>query len=200
MPNTEEIIKNVANQDDEKKEKDTENIQLVVFELDREEYAVKITDIQEIIRIPDVTPIPNAPEFIRGIFNLRGKIIVVVNLEKRFSLVRDHEEEYEGNMIITEVNGNNYGIMVDKVSEIINIDQNIIQPTPELVSSKIHAEYLEGVAVISDNKNQEILEKIGDSKNTSNDRLIILLNLTKMLQEEELLSLGNKVKKTIDKK
>lgn len=183
------IINQVAQQDSQKEKKESENTQLVVFELDNEEYAVEIIDLQEIIRIPEITPIPNAPKFISGIFNLRGKIIVVVDLEKRFNLTRDVDIAGTGHIIITEVNDNNYGIIVDRVSEIINVPKTIIQPTPELISTKIHADYLKGV-VVMDEDGRYTDKREDDQAKT---RLIILLDLHKMLQEKELLSLGKEI-------
>lgn len=151
MPtSTKNIINEVAQKDTQVEKKENTNVQLVVFELDKEEYAVEIIDLQEIIRIPEITPIPNSPKFISGIFNLRGKIIVVVDLENRFHLVRDTETIDNGHIIITEVNDNNYGIVVDKVSEIINVPKSIVQSTPDLVSTKIHADYLKGVVVMDE--------------------------------------------------
>lgn len=198
MPNedkSENIIKKVAQQQRSSDEQQAEeNVQLVVFELDKEEYAVQITELQEILRIPDITPIPNAPEFISGIFNLRGKIIVVVDLEKRFNLVRDHEKTAEGNIIFTEVNENSFGIIVDRVTEIINVAQSKIQPTPALVSSKIYSDYLKGVVVLEETGSKKAAKKDMNNEDGGGSRLIILLDLSKMLQEKELLSFGKRVK------
>lgn len=147
-------------------------VQLVIFELDKEEYAVPIEDLREIIRIPEIAPVPNSPEFIRGILNLRGTIVVVVDLEKRFHLVRESKAPPQ-HIVITEANGSTFGIVVDHVSEVLRVPVSKIQPTPALVSSKIHAEYLKGVVVMEEG---------------AKSRLIILLDLPKMLQEGELLN------------
>jgi purine-binding chemotaxis protein CheW len=191
------IIAQVAGDDSEKEaEKKKKNIQVVVFGLDQEEYAVEITDLQEIIKIPDITPIPNAPEFISGILNLRGKIVVVIDLEKRFSLVREDSQKAK-HIIITEIEGSNYGVLVDQVNEVLRISEDSIQPTPDLVSAKINADYLSGVIVL-DKKNKESAAKedeSGDVKSEDASRLIILLNLKKLLQEKELLQLGEIIKK-----
>jgi len=193
MPNIEDVIKDVAREGGaQENKKNEELIQLVVFELDKEEYGVDITDLQEIIKIPDITPVPNSPKFIRGIFNLRGKIIVTVDLEKRFNLERDISAT-DGNIIITEVEKNNFGVVVDRVSEIITVPKSSVQPTPSLISTKIQTDYLKGVVVI-DKKNG----KINEGKESNNDsRLIILLDLPKLLQEKELLNLGKTVQEII---
>lgn len=190
MINAEDVIKKVAKKGKTNDQKAEEMIQLVIFELDKEEYAVEIKDLQEIIRIPEITPVPNAPEFITGIFNLRGRIVVVIDLEKRFNL--NHENEVrEGNIIIAEVEDNSYGVIVDNVKEIKNVAKSIIQPTPKLTSAKIHDDYLKGVVVI-ENEAEEGVE------NGSDSRLIILLDLPKMLQEKELMNLGKTVNEAIE--
>lgn len=190
MSNIQDVIKDVVREGGAaEKNKAEELMQLVVFELDREEYGVDITDLQEIIKIPDITPVPNSPKFIKGIFNLRGKIIVTVDLERRFNLERE-DKKVDGNIIITEVEKNNFGVVVDRVTEIITVPRSKIQSTPSLVSSKIQAEYLKGVVVV------EKMRKKGEEENVES-RLIILLDLPKLLQEKELLSLSKEIEEAI---
>ena len=187
------IISKVAEGEAEKRKKAEEYIQMMVFELDQEEYAVPLTELQSVILIPEITPIPSAPKFIKGILNLRGKIVVVVDLEKRFDLVREKESEQK-HIIVVEVNDNSYGVIVDEVKEVLQIPKSSIQPTPDLVSTKIHADYLEGVIVLGGNK--EIGEGESDSQKKTESRLLILLDLPRLLQEKELLQLGEAIKKT----
>ena len=196
-----QVIAQVASAHDSEddKNKKEETLQVLVFELDNEEYALNITDLREIISIPDITPIPNAPEFIRGILNLRGKIVVVVDLEKRFGLTRENKIEPK-HIVITEVEGNSFGVIVDNVEEVLRVPQSSIQMTPDLVSSKIHAEYLQGVIVVETEKTLE--EECRDikkaDKKESESRLLILLDLQKLLQEKELMQLGEVVKQTVE--
>lgn len=166
-----------------KKEQIEELVQLVVFELDNEEYAVPIEDLKEIIRIPEIAPVPNAPEFIRGILNLRGTIVVVIDLEKRFHLLREGKMS-TSHIIISQVKDSTFGVVVDKVSEVLRVPVSKIQPTPSLVSSKIHADYLKGVAVL------EEADAVENDK-SKKSRLIIILDLPKMLADEELLRVGS---------
>lgn len=142
---------------------DTDIIQLVVFTLDEEEYAVPIADIQEIIKVPEVTPIPNAPQFIKGILNLRGKIVVVIDLEKRFGLVREKIEELK-HIIITEVGETNFGVMVNEVVEVLSVPSSVVQPTPKLVSSKIHADYLKGVVVLKETEHEKEVKEVEETR------------------------------------
>ncbi|MDA2921769.1 chemotaxis protein CheW [Patescibacteria group bacterium AH-259-L07] len=206
------VVAKVAQQSAAVEKKPEELMQLVVFELDKEEYAVPIIDLREIIKIPEITPIPNAPEFIRGILNLRGKIVVVVDLEKRFHLVRENKIASQ-HIVITEVGENIFGIIVDEVAEVLRVPVTSIQPAPALVSSKIHHEYLKGVVVLdakeptrelSEEECRELLAAHQTKKPSGKSpkdkptgqartRLLILLDLSKMLQEKELLELGSQV-------
>ncbi|MEK7453113.1 MAG: chemotaxis protein CheW [Patescibacteria group bacterium] len=198
-----QIIERVADKTQMADRKAEEFIQLMVFVLDNEEYVVPITDLKEIIKIPDITPIPNAPEFIKGLLNLRGKIVVVVDLERRFHLVRENKTPSQ-HIIIVEAGENTFGIIVDEVAEVLRIPITSIQPTPSLVSSKIHSEYLKGVVVLdrkeptkelTEDQCRELLlaHNTTNQFEKSNTRLLILLDLLKMLQEKELLDVGDRV-------
>lgn len=186
------IIAKVSEGSEEKEKKFEKLVQLVVFELDREKYAVEITDVREVIKMPDITPIPNAQEFIPGILNLRGKIIVAIDLEKRFHLAREYPAVPK-HVMVTEVDQNDFGIIVDEVSEIVQVPVTKIQPVPSLISAKIHAEYLEGVVVLADEDKEEGRKK----EVTAN--LLILLDLPKLLQEKELLALGKTIQEAVKK-
>lgn len=144
--------------------------QFVVFALGGEEYGVNIQDVREIVKTGEITMVPNAPEFIRGIINLRGKIVVVIDLEKRFLLQR--EEEYTGkHIIIAEIGESTYGMMVDEVTEVLRMPEKDIKPAPPIITKKINVDYLMGVGSVE-------------------ERLLILLDLVKVLSEEELIELS----------
>jgi len=181
-----EIISQVADQEKSEKKKAEDSIQLLVFDLDKEEYGLNITDLQEIIRIPEVTPVPNSPEFIKGILNLRGQIVVVVDLEKRFSLEREKQIEQK-HIVIAEVEENSFGILVDEVKEVVRVPVSKIQSTPDLFTKRAHSDYFDGVVVL------------GEEEEKENSRLIVLLNVKKLLQEKELLELGKEISKAAPK-
>jgi purine-binding chemotaxis protein CheW len=194
--NIQDIVSNIvkSSQDDKKEKVDV--IQLVVFSLDNEEYAVPISDLLEIIKIPEITHVPNTPEFITGISNLRGKIVVVLDLEKRFELKHTSKKKPQ-HLIIAEVNQNTFGIAVDMVTEVIQIPASLIQETPNVISSKIHSEYLKGVVVLSNKNNEK--EDAADVEKQEQSRLLILLDLPKMLQEKELLAIGDEIENITDR-
>ena len=193
-----QIISEVSSQNGKEEEKAKDFIQLVVFELNSEEYGVPITDIKEIIKSGEITPIPNVPDFIKGILNLRGKISVIIDLGKRFNLIRKSSGIIDGHIIITEVNNNIFGVTVDQVTEVIQVPVSSIQPAPNLVSSKIHADYIQGVVVLEEQKTTEAVKQSTEEKTSttskSASRLIVLLDMPKMLEEKELLELGKEVK------
>jgi len=143
-------------------------IQLIVFHLGDEEFGTDIDQVREIIRAGTVTPIPDSPDFIKGVTNVRGEIAVVIDLKKRFFLRA--KETQERHIIMTEQEKNLFGLMVDEVSEVLRIPQEDIKTTPELVT-RIDRIYISGVLTLE-------------------NRLIIMLDLSKVLSEEELAKLS----------
>ncbi|PAV11060.1 chemotaxis protein CheW [Methanosarcina spelaei] len=144
----------------------SENLQLVTFELSGEEFGVDIMQVSEVISVPRITRIPQAPACIKGLINLRGKILVVIDLNKRLEF-SSKETDSLSRIIIVEVKDTVLGMLVNSVKEIMNLPLSSIQQPPEMIRSKINAEYLRGVGEIS-------------------SRLIILLNLARVLGEEEI--------------
>lgn len=144
-------------------------IQLIAFNLGDEEFGADINQVREIIRVGSITPIPDSPNFIKGITNVRGEITVVVDLKERFFLSRKKEVESK-HIIITEQEKNLFGLVADEVTEVLRIPETEIKSTPELVT-RIDRTYVSGVITLE-------------------DRLIILLDLAKVLLKEELTRLA----------
>ncbi|WMW21030.1 chemotaxis protein CheW [Methanolobus mangrovi] len=143
-----------------------ELLQMVVFQLGGEEFGVEIMKVQEIIRMPEITQIPQSPEYVEGVINLRGKIIVVINLDKRFNL-RSKEVDEHSRIIVVEIGNNVVGMIVDSVNEVLRIPASNIDPAPELVMSSVSKEYITGVGKMD-------------------GRLLILLDLAKVLNKKEV--------------
>jgi len=141
----------------------SETLKLLVFRLADEEYATEITQTREIIKHSEITKIPTAPKFIKGILNLRGQIIVILDLRERFNLPAEESEH----IIITDAGKSTFGIIVDKVTEIVKVEKDEIKDAPRIISSKIHMDYIKGVAVLD-------------------ERILIILDLQKILNDEEL--------------
>lgn len=128
-------------------------LQMVTFQLGKERYGINIMDVKEIYGIEDVRPIPNAPIYVEGIFNLRGNIIPVINLHKRFHIQRaqlTEEEKLLSGFIILNLDGTHIGIIIDKVLRVMTIEPDTIQPPPQMISG-IGTEYITGVVQQEDN-------------------------------------------------
>jgi purine-binding chemotaxis protein CheW len=149
----------------EKRDASSEIIQLVSFELAQEEYGIEVLKVREIIRTVSITHMPNSPAHIEGIINLRGKIIPIVSLRRKFGL-EESDSDTRTRIVVMDVNGALMGFIVDSVSEVIRISSSEIQPPPPMVSGGIDREYLTGVI------NQA-------------DRLLILLDLEKLFAQDD---------------
>ncbi len=126
---------------------DNSQLQLVTFQLGEEDYGIQIMAVDSIVRQQDIRSIPNAPSYVEGIFNLRGEIIPIINLHKRFHLQRavlSMEDEMLSGFIIIEIERMKLGIIIDKVSRVVTIEKDKIQPPPQMISG-IGAEYIRGV-------------------------------------------------------
>jgi purine-binding chemotaxis protein CheW len=187
---TRKAIQQVVASDDKEK-KAVERKQIVVFELDKEEYASAIDDLREIIKMRTITPIPGSPAFIAGIVNVRGQIVVVIDLEKRFMLKRDNAFS-PLHIIIVEVEGNVFGIIVDEVTGVLRVPVDSIKATPAMITSKISSDYVKGVIVLEEGESapdstieaENKGEKQADQTNQA--RLLLLLDIPRMLSEKEL--------------
>lgn len=154
-------------------------VQFVVFSLGDEEFGVDIEQVSEIVRIGKFAPIPDSPEFIRGLTNVRGTIIAVIDLKKRFAL-REIEGVESKHIIITREQKNLLGILVDEVTEVLRVAQKEIRPAPGM-TTVIHKKYMSGVITVG-------------------ERMIILLDLKSVLSEDELEKLAQLREDTLEKK
>ncbi|MBU0982022.1 chemotaxis protein CheW [Patescibacteria group bacterium] len=173
-----EVVKKVAQESQNEQEMTNDLTQVVIFELDKEEYAVLITDIKEIIPIPEITAVPNAPDYVNGIFNLRGKIVVTLDLEKRFKFTRESTNK-PTHILIVETDSGTYGLTVDNVKEILRVPTDSIKNTPDLLTTKVGEDNIKGVIVLRDEA-----------------RVIVLLDVIKILSIEKLSEL-NKITTTV---
>ena len=150
-------------------EKKTENknkeIKVIVFRLDTEEYGVDVQQVKSIERMEYITRVPNTPSFVKGVINLRGVIIPIIDLRNRFGI----EEKAYGDatrIIIVHIEEMEVGLIVDAANDVIDISEGQIEPPPKVVGG-VEAVYLRGVAKLP-------------------ERLLIMLNLDKVLNSEEM--------------
>jgi purine-binding chemotaxis protein CheW len=141
-----------------------ELFQLVSFTIGQEEFGLDIQCIQEINRMVEITRVPNAPDYVTGVINLRGKVIPIIDLRKRFGFP-PKESDKNTRIIVVELGGMVVGFVVDTVSEVIRIPKSITEPPPAIVAG-IGSEFITAVAKLE-------------------NRLLILLDLERILREKE---------------
>ncbi len=139
-------------------------LQLVSFNLGKEEFAVDILKIQEINRMVEITKVPKSPEFVEGVINLRGKVIPIIDLRKRFNLPGS-ENTKQTRIVVVDIDNKVVGLVVDAVSEVLRLPTNTVEPPPPIVAG-IDSEYISGVGKLE-------------------DRLLILPELDKVLSKDE---------------
>lgn len=125
------------------------DMQLVVFRLGNEEYGADISQIREIIRAGDITSIPQAPEYVHGVINLRGQVTTVVNLRRRLSMP-DREKDSNSRIVIVEVDHSTVGMMVDSVTEVKYINGSQVESFSGLLAAGEEQNYIRGVCKLKD--------------------------------------------------
>ena len=140
--------------------------QLVIFRLAGEDFGVDIDQVREINRWMDVTRIPNSEPHIKGIINLRGKIIIVTDLAMRLGLP-SKEIDDDTRILVVEVGENTMGMLVDSATEVIRLEGEKIQKAPQMVKSNVDMNYVEGIGLLD------------------NERLLTLLDLSKVFDTGE---------------
>ncbi|GFE61691.1 chemotaxis protein CheW [Geobacter sp. AOG2] len=140
-------------------------IQLVSFELGREEYGVDVLSVREIIRLPAITKMPNTPDYVDGIINLRGAVIPIISLRRRFGLM-DSEVNRNSRILVMETAGGLHGFAVDAVAEVIRISSSEIQPAPSITRGSAAQECITGVV-------------------NRSEHLLVVLDLNQLFTSEE---------------
>ncbi|AKJ99598.1 chemotaxis protein CheW [Pseudomonas corrugata] len=139
-------------------------LQWVTFKLDNETYGINVMRVQEVLRYTEIAPVPGAPSYVLGIINLRGNVVTVIDTRQRFGL-NSTEVNDNTRIVIIEADKQVVGILVDSVAEVVYLRQSEIETAPN-VGNEESAKFIQGVC----NKNNELL---------------ILVELEKMMSEEE---------------
>ncbi|KXS46372.1 MULTISPECIES: chemotaxis protein CheW [Methanohalophilus] len=143
-----------------------ETVQVIVFNMGEERYGVDISQVKEIIKPPKITRIPNSPDFIEGVTNLRGQITTIINLRKRFGK-ETKETDNETRIIVIEYENVVIGMIVDSVNEVKYLSSNDIDELPDIITSRDESKFLTGVGKLEDG-------------------LLTLIDLDKVFSEEEI--------------
>lgn len=141
----------------------------LTFFLAGEEYGLEILKVYEIIGMLPITPVPRTPSFVRGVINLRGKVIPTIDLRAKFGMERGAADVRETCIIVVQVRGTQVGIVVDRVSEVLDIADGDVEPAPDF-GEEINTEYLLGIG-------------------KANGRVRLLLDIERVLENQEVISL-----------
>ncbi len=150
---------------DDEEDDDTQKDKYLTFRLDEEDYGLEIKHVKEIISIQKITDVPDLPDFVKGVINLRGQVIPTIDLRLRFALPAKEYDERTC-IIITHMNEIPVGVIVDTVNEVLDIPAEMITPAPSVQKGAAHR-FIQG------------LGRVGDE-------VKIILNAEKLLHEDEL--------------
>ena len=133
-------------EDDIETSEDTQKGKFLAFPVGRESYGIEIKFVTEIIGIQDITEVPELPNYVRGIINLRGKIIPVIDVRVRF---KKEPKEYNDRtcIVVVDIKGTSVGLIVDNVAEVISIDDSNIVPPPD-IKTGFHNRYVRGIGKV----------------------------------------------------
>ena len=164
-----EFMSKIQNNHEEiKMEEEISDIeQLVTFSIEKEEFGIKIMQVREINRVTKITKLPRAPKFIEGVINLRGEVIPVIDLRKRFDIEKRSVDD-RTRVIIVDVSGKKTGLIVDRVNEVLRLPKNRIEDAPEIIASDIDSQFIEAVGKLKDN-----------------EKVVMILNVDKVLSKTE---------------
>ncbi|MDR3765222.1 MAG: chemotaxis protein CheW [Acidobacteriota bacterium] len=139
-------------------------LQLVSFSVANEEYGLDILRVQEIIRTQQLTRVPNLPDYVEGVINLRGKVIPVIALRRRLGL-EAVDSDKNTRVVVVDVHGQTVGFIVDAVSEVLRISSETVEPTPRI--GQVEREYIAGVGKLD-------------------SRLLLMLDLERLMNQAEI--------------
>ena len=141
-----------------------EIVQWVTFRLDNEKYGIRVMQVQEVLRMTEIAPVPGAPDYVLGIINLRGNVVTVIDSRKRFGL-SDAEADDSTRIVIIEAEKHVVGILVDSVAEVVDLRASEIDAAPN-VGNDDSSKYIQGVS-------------------SRDKELLILVDVNKLLSDDE---------------
>jgi purine-binding chemotaxis protein CheW len=158
-----------------------DEIQLIQFKLGDELYGVKVEQVREIVKLGEITSVPKMPYFIEGVMNLRGQITTIIDLRRRFEISEDGGHTAQSRIIVAEIGDSQIGIIVDSVQDVIRVSPQTISLPPDVLSGKVDSKFITGICRLQ-------------------DKLVVLLDLGSLLNEDELVGLDKMERKGFVKK
>ena len=152
----------------EKTDKSVSALQIVCFKVGKEEYGIDILKVQEILKLPKITRLPKSADFIMGVMDLRGKVIPIIDLSKRFR-IENGSAGVGKRAIVVDIRNKRVGLAIDSVSHVVKVDGKDIEPPPPIVKG-ISGRYIVGIAKLAEG-------------------FVIVLDIEQILTAEELTSL-----------
>jgi purine-binding chemotaxis protein CheW len=144
--------------------------QMVTFNLEQEEYGVNILQVQEINRMVEITEVPQTEHYVEGIINLRGKVIPIIDLRKKFGMA-EKEHDNKTRIVVVDVSSETVGLVVDSVSEVLRVPAGSLEDTPKMITGDSNnyasADYIKSIVKLE-------------------DRLLIYLDLEKIISSSQL--------------
>lgn len=150
-------------------EETQDEVLLVSFRLGKEHFGVEILMVKEIITVPEITRIPNAPPFVEGVINLRGRLVPVIDLRKRLKVGKESYER-QTRIVVVQIEGKITGLVVDAVEAVMSVPGDSIETAPEIVTVGVESQYITGVSKLD-------------------NRMIILLDFNRLLSKDEMVKL-----------
>ncbi|VAX03377.1 Positive regulator of CheA protein activity (CheW) [hydrothermal vent metagenome] len=141
-----------------------QELRWVTFRLEKEKYGINVMQVQEVLRVSEIAPVPGAPDYVLGIINLRGNVVTVIDTRKRFGLI-PKEMDDSTRIVIIESDDQVVGILVDSVAEVVDLRVSEMEAAPN-VGTEESAKFIQGVA-------------------SHDDELLILVDLNRLLTDEE---------------
>lgn len=145
--------------------------QLVIYHLGNDEFGADIMNVKEIVRVPEITKVPNAPDYIEGVCNLRGSVLPIIDGRTKVGMEKKKNDEYS-RILVIDINGKNIGMIVDRVSEVIRVNSADIEAPPSIIKD-VNSDYLSGVVKLNEG-----------------NRLIMFLELSNVLRIENSLDMN----------
>jgi len=166
-----ETISNISKEDEEEEKNIVKESQFVIFKLDDEEFGVSIDRVKEIFKYEEITPVPKTLPFIKGITNLRGKILPVIDIKIKFkdnNAKKSVDNSNDNKILVLIIKNKEIGILVDSVQEVLNVKEDKIESTPQIVATNVDSQFIEGIAKLNEG-----------------ERIVILLNIDDILTKAE---------------